>query len=596
MKLKTSQRLDALRNTMSEAQVAAIYIPSSDPHLSEYLPEYWQGRAWLSGFHGSAGSLLITDSFAGLWTDSRYWTQAYSDLKGSGFVLMKAGAPEIPGPIDWVRENLAPGSVISMDGQLMSLAQLDAWHDLKQHGWVIDDSMDLLNTIWLDRPALPNQPVYEHKAPFAQRSRQENIRQLRDSMRSLGANWHLLSSLDDIAWLFNLRGADVSYNPVFLAHALVSLDEVRLYVSLAKIDQALSEALRDEGIQLRNYTDLAADLRQLNAEQTLLVDPQRVTAGTLGMAPHVKTIRAANPTQLAKALKTEGEVNHIRAAMRTDGAALCEFLAWFDAHVNQQAITELDVDRRLIEARSRGEGFVSPSFGTIAAFGPNGAMPHYQATIESHSQIEGNGLLLIDSGGQYLGGTTDITRVIPVGRVSEQEKHDYTLVLKGMIALSCARFPEGVTGQQLDVLARQPLWDAGLEFGHGTGHGVGYFLNVHEGPQSISWRGRGGPGVPMQVGMVTSNEPGLYRDGKWGIRIENLIVVVPAEETEFGRFLKFETLTLCPIDTRCILKELLTASEINWLNTYHDQVRESLAPLVQGDTLQWLTHRTAHID
>lgn len=576
--------------------MAAIYIPSSDPHLSEYLPEYWQGRAWLSGFHGSAGSLLITDSFAGLWTDSRYWTQAYSDLKGSGFVLMKAGAPEIPGPIDWVRENLAPGSVISMDGQLMSLAQLDAWHDLKQHGWVIDDSMDLLNTIWLDRPALPNQPVYEHKAPFAQRSRQENIRQLRDSMRSLGANWHLLSSLDDIAWLFNLRGADVSYNPVFLAHALVSLDEVRLYVSLAKIDQALSEALRDEGIQLRNYTDLAADLRQLNAEQTLLVDPQRVTAGTLGMAPHVKTIRAANPTQLAKALKTEGEVNHIRAAMRTDGAALCEFLAWFDAHVNQQAITELDVDRRLIEARSRGEGFVSPSFGTIAAFGPNGAMPHYQATIESHSQIEGNGLLLIDSGGQYLGGTTDITRVIPVGRVSEQEKHDYTLVLKGMIALSCARFPEGVKGQQLDVLARQPLWDAGLEFGHGTGHGVGYFLNVHEGPQSISWRGRGGPGVPMQVGMVTSNEPGLYRDGKWGIRIENLIVVVPAEETEFGRFLKFETLTLCPIDTRCILKELLTASEINWLNTYHDQVRESLAPLVQGDTLQWLTHRTAHID
>lgn len=591
-----NSRLTALRQHMQVINVDALYVPSSDPHLSEYLPEHWQGRAWLSGFHGSAGSLLVTQHFAGLWTDSRYWVQAQSDLAQSGFELMKAGQSDVLSPVEWVRQHLPKGSTISLDGQVMALSQLDDWRALQDDGFRIDEQHDLLASIWPERPALPNAAIYEHVAPFALRTRQENIRQLRQSMCKLGAQWHLLSSLDDIAWLFNLRGDDVPYNPVFLAHALLSQTEARLYVANTKVSEALQQSLQAEGVTLRPYEALAADLQQLDAGQTLLIDPQRVTGGSLAAASHLQICRASNPTQLAKALKNEGEIKQIREVMRQDGAALCRFFAWFDQRVNRETITELDVDQRLIEERAKQAHFVSPSFGTIAAFGSNGAMPHYQATAQSYSVIEGNGLLLIDSGGQYLGGTTDITRVVPVGEPSQQEKHDFTLVLKGMIALSRARFPEGVTGQQLDVLARQPLWEAGLEFGHGTGHGVGYFLNVHEGPQSISWRGRGGPGVVLQTGMVTSNEPGLYRDGQWGIRIENLIAVNAAEQTEFGRFLSFETLTLCPIDTRCILPELLNQTEKDWLNTYHEQVRNALADLLEGDALKWLTHRTLAID
>lgn len=587
--------LTALRHAMKKAGVTAFYVPSSDPHLSEYLPEHWQARAWLSGFHGSAGSLLITDTFAGLWTDSRYWNQASNDLKGSAFELMKAGAEGVLTPIEWAREHLPSGARIGLQGAVMSLAELDQWRALVDHGLVVDEAQDLIASVWHGRPGLPNAPIYEHEAPFALRTRKQNFAQLRAAMQQLNATWHLLSSLDDIAWVFNLRGADVPYNPVFLAHALFSHDQVRLYVSPSKIPDELRMRLETDGVSLRHYEHLANDLSQLDSTETLLVDPQRVTGGILAAATQVQMVFAPNPTQLAKAIKSEDELSQVRVTMRTDGTALCRFFAWFEAHVNQEPLTELDVDLRLNQERAKGAHFVSPSFGTIAAFGPNGAMPHYQATPESSSVIEGNGLLLIDSGGQYLGGTTDITRVIPVGDLRFEEKRDFTVVLKGMIALSRARFPEGVTGQQLDVLARQPLWSLGLDYGHGTGHGVGYFLNVHEGPQSISWRGRGSPGVAMQPGMISSNEPGLYRDGQWGVRIENLVAVVFEEQTEFGRFFGFETLTLCPIDTRCIVNELLDQTEKEWLNAYHDRVRTELSPLVEGEALQWLIDRTAHI-
>lgn len=411
-------------------------------------------------------------------------------------------------------------------------------------------------------------------------------------MQEQGAHWHLLSALDDIAWTLNLRGSDVSYNPVFLSYLLIGPDQAFLFVDSNKLSAGIQEALAADGVQVQGYTELSSFMRALPASMPILLDMARTTAWAAQLAAHLNVVEYINPAQLLKSCKTDAELDHVRETMEKDGAALCEFFAWFE---QQSDVNELDVDEHICAARARQEGFVSPSFGTIAAYNANGAMPHYQATQQSHARIEGNGLLLIDSGGQYQGGTTDITRVVPVGQVSAEQIRDFTLVLKGMVSLSMLVFPEGIAGQQIDVLARQPLWEQGLDFGHGTGHGVGYFMNVHEGPQSISWRGRIGPHSAMRAGMITSNEPGLYRPGQWGIRIENLVAAVPALRSEYGQFLRFETLTLCPIDTRCIDAALLTAAERNWLNEYHQQVRERLLPRVQGDARKWLEQRTQAI-
>lgn len=587
-----SDRIQALRAVMQQASVQACFIPSADPHLSEYLPEHWQARAWLSGFGGSAGSLLVTATFAGLWTDSRYWVQAQNDLQGSGIVLMRQGDSGVLDPLPWVEENVAEGGVVAIDGNVLSLQSFDSWSRIADSGLVLDTELDLPGQIWGDRPELPHAPVYEHALDYAIESRTQKLQQIRHYLKEVGAGSHLISSLDDIAWLLNLRGGDVPYNPVFLAHVWLDATQAVVYIAEGKIPAALEAALHEDGITLRGYEQLAADLAQLPDDQPVLVDPQRVTVGTLLAAPQIEWLQALNPSQSFKAIKSEQAIAHIRRAMEHDGAALCEFFAWFERTVRERPVSELEVDEELTARRATKPGFVSPSFGTIAAFGPNGAMPHYQATAQSYAWIQGDGLLLIDSGGQYWGGTTDITRVVPVGNISAAEKRDFTLVLKGMIQLSQAVFPTGLTGQQLDVLARQPLWREGLEFGHGTGHGVGYFLNVHEGPQSISWRGRPAKPVAMQQGMVTSNEPGLYRQGQWGIRIENLVVAQPALRTEFGEFLRFETLTLCPIDLRCIERSLLTQDEVQWLNRYHVEVRERLEPLLQGEALVWLQEQT----
>lgn len=587
-----SDRIQALRAVMQQAAVQACFIPSADPHLSEYLPEHWQARAWLSGFGGSAGSLLVTQDFAGLWTDSRYWVQAENDLRDSGIALMRQGDTGVLDPLPWVEAHLAEGDVVAIDGNVLSMQSFDSWSRIHDSGLSLETSLDLPGQIWAERPILPHAPVYEHALEYAIESRTQKLQQVREQMRALAVEGHLISSLDDIAWLLNLRGGDVPYNPVFLAHFWLDTDRAMLYVAAGKVPPELVKALRADGVELRDYTQVADDLAALPDDISILVDPQRVTVGTLLAAPQAQWLQALNPSQSLKAIKGEQAIAHIRDAMEQDGAALCEFFAWFERTVRERPVSEIDVDVELTARRAAKPGFVSPSFGTIAAFGPNGAMPHYQATEKSYAWIQGNGLLLIDSGGQYWGGTTDITRVVPVGQISAAEKRDFTLVLKGMIQLSQAVFPLGVTGQQLDVLARLPLWREGLEFGHGTGHGVGYFLNVHEGPQSISWRGRPAKPVAMQQGMVTSNEPGLYRAGQWGIRIENLVVAQPALSTEFGDFLRFETLTLCPIDTRCIERSLLTQEEVQWLNTYHAEVRERLSPLLQGEALEWLQQQT----
>ena len=592
-------RIEQLQHALRQRGLAAIVVPSSDPHLSEYLPERWQGRQWLSGFTGSMGTLVVTRDHAAVFADSRYWTQAEHELAGSGIELVRIPTGTGTHHVQWLVEHLRPGDIVAVDGDVLGLtaAQVLAGA-LERAGMRLDTTVDLLDEVWSDRPPLPSAPVYEHEAPHAPLPRAEKLRQVREAFARQGATHHFLSTVDDIAWLFNLRGSDVSYNPVFLAHALLDTRHAILFIGENKVPAALRERLEADGVRLAPYTEARAALGALPAGAVLLVDPRRVTLGLRRHVPEgVRLAEAINPSTLLKSRKTEAEARHIREAMAEDGAAMCEFYAWFEQALGREGITELTIDERLTAARAARPDFMGPSFATIAGFNANGAMPHYRATPESHAAIEGDGLLLIDSGGQYLGGTTDITRVWPIGRVSAAQRRDYTLVLKGTIALSRTRFPRGTLSPMLDAIARAPLWAEGLDYGHGTGHGVGYFLNVHEGPQSIS-RAPADANMAMEPGMVTSIEPGVYRPGQWGVRIENLVMCVPAataEQGAFGEFLEFETLTLCPIDTRCLDHALLHTDELQWLDTYHNAVRERLAGRLAGPALQWLMERTAPV-
>ncbi|MBS7560687.1 Xaa-Pro aminopeptidase [Pseudomonas protegens] len=590
------QRLAHVRQLMSREGIHALLVPSADPHLSEYLPGYWQGRQWLSGFHGSVGTLIVTADFAGVWADSRYWEQASKELKGSGIELVKL-QPGQPGPLDWLAEQTPQGAVVAVDGAVMAVASARTLSaKLQERGARLRTDIDLLQEVWSDRPALPDQPVYQHLPPQATQSRVEKLGKLRETLKERGADWHFIATLDDIAWLFNLRGADVSFNPVFVSFALISQQQATLFVALSKVDDHLRGVLEADGVSLRDYSEVAAALRAVPEDATLQIDPARVTSGLLdNLLPGVKLLEGLNPTTLAKSRKSLADAEHIRQAMEQDGAALCEFFAWLESALGRERVTELTIDEHLTAARERRPGYVSLSFNTIAAFNANGAMPHYHATPEEHAVIEGDGLLLIDSGGQYLGGTTDITRMVPIGKPSAEQKRDCTRVLKGVIALSRAQFPRGILSPLLDAIARAPIWAEGVDYGHGTGHGVGYFLNVHEGPQVIAYQAAPAPQTAMQPGMITSIEPGTYRPGRWGVRIENLVLNREAGTTEFGEFLKFETLTLCPIDSRCLEPSLLTQDEREWLNAYHGDVRRRLSPLLEGAALEWLQARTAAI-
>jgi Xaa-Pro aminopeptidase len=587
-------RLAAVRDALRALGVQAVLVPSSDPHLSEYLPERWQGREWLSGFTGSMGTLVVTADRAALFADSRYWTQADNELRGSGIDLVRFTVGGAAMQAEWIGANVARGGTLAVDGQVMGLAAAQALKSaLEPAGIALRTDADVLAGAWDDRPGLPSARIYAHDAPHAATPRAAKLAAVREAMAARGATHHFVSTVDDVAWITNLRGADVDYNPVFLAHLLIDANEATLFVGADKIDAALAGRLATDGFTLADYAQAGAALAALGAGSTLLVDPKRITLAfreQVGAA--VKVIEAINPSTLAKSRKTAAEGEHIREAMAEDGAAMCRFYAWFEAALARgERITEITIDEKLSAERARGAGFVGLSFPVIAGFNANGAMPHYRASATSHAAIEGDGLLLIDSGGQYLGGTTDITRVWPIGRVSAAMQRDYTLVLKGTIALSRARFPRGTLSPMIDALARAPLWAEGLDFGHGTGHGVGYFLNVHEGPQSIS-KTLPEATMAMEPGMITSIEPGLYREGQWGVRIENLVMNVAGPNNAFGEFLDFETLTLCPIDTRCIDTALMRADEIAWLNDYHVTVRERLAPRVTDAALDWLLERT----
>ena len=598
--LTIQTRLVALRAAMKLNGIKACVVPSSDPHLSEYLPERWKAREWLSGFTGSMGNLVVTDTKAGVWADSRYWTQAEHELAGTGVMLMKINSAASTDYLTWIAGEIKASDVVCIDGSVFGLASARALSTaVHSAGGTLRTDLDLLDQVWTNRPDLPATPVYEHKTPFAPLTRGQKLQSIRAQMHAVGANYHFVSTLDDLAWLLNLRGQDVDYNPVFLAHVLIESHQATLFIDAAKISDELKAVLATDFINLGPYSNALAAVAALPAQAILLLDPKRVTYAYRTAVPEsVKVIEQINPSTLAKSRKSATEAQFVREAMEQDGAALCEFFAWFESALNNERITELTIDEKITAARAKRKGFVCPSFSTIAGFNANGALPHYRALPESHAVIEGNGLLLIDSGGQYLGGTTDITRVLPINDITPAMRRDFTTVLRGMINLSMAKFPLGTLSPMLDSIARGPIWSEGIDFGHGTGHGVGYFLNVHEGPQSIS-RTIPEPHMAMEQGMITSNEPGIYREGQWGIRIENLVLNVPfknaAETGDFGEFLAFETLTLCPIDTRCIERTMMRADEIAWLNDYHATVRQRLSPHVDAAAKDWLLRRTEAI-
>jgi Xaa-Pro aminopeptidase len=590
-------RIARLREVMHERGVDAVLVPSSDPHLSEYLPGRWQGREYFSGFTGSMATLVVKADKAALFADSRYWTQAETQLQGSGIDLVKIPTGAATHHLEWLAAEVPRGGVVAVDGDVLGLAASQALRNtLTAAGITLQTDADVLADAWEERAALPQARVYEHAAPHAPLPRTAKLAHVRAAMKAIGATHHFVSTVDDIAWITNLRGADVEYNPVFLAHLLIAADRATLFVGAGKVDAALQAHLAADGFALADYAAAGATLSALPNDAVLLVDPRRITLGFREqVAAGVRVVEAINPSTLAKSRKSAAELAFVREAMAQDGAAMCAFYAWFDQAVSPARpfgpITEVTIDEKLSGERRKRPGFVGLSFPVIAGYNANGAMPHYRASVESHATLEGDGLLLIDSGAQYLGGTTDITRVWPIGTITADHRRDYTRVLQGTLALSQARFPRGTLSPMLDALARAPLWADRLDYGHGTGHGVGYFLNVHEGPQSIS-KAMTEPAMAMEAGMITSIEPGLYRPGQWGIRIENLVANVSIGATEFGDFLEFETLTLCPIDTRCIEPGMLSQTDIDWLNAYHATVRERLLPLVDGEAKTWLLLRT----
>ena len=589
-----SNYLSALREAMKAQGLDALVIPSADPHLSEYLPAHWQARRELSGFTGSVGTFVVTVDEAGVWVDSRYWEQAAKQLAGSGIELQKSG--QVPPYNEWLATNLPENAAVGIPSDMVSLTgKRTLAQSLTAKNIRIEHPDDLLDRVWTSRPAIPAETVFIHDPAYVSETAAEKLTRVRAVMAEKGADYHLVSSLDDIAWMTNLRGSDVPFNPVFVSFLLIGKDNAVLFTDQGRLNAEAAAALQTAGITVEPYAQVADKLAQIGG--TLLIEPNKTAVSTLVRLPEsVCLIEGINPSTFFKSVKSEADIAHIREAMEQDGAALCGFFAEFEDIIdNGGSLTEIDVDTMLHRYRSARPGFISLSFDTIAGFNANAALPHYSATPESHSTISGNGLLLIDSGAQYKGGTTDITRVVPVGTPSAEQKRDNTLVLKAHIALAEAVFPENILSPMIDAICRKPLWQAQCDYGHGTGHGVGYFLNVHEGPQVIACAAVPGPQHAMKKGMVTSIEPGLYRPGKWGIRIENLAAnqaVANPQETEFGSFLYFETLTLCPIDTRLMDTALMTDGEIDWVNRYHAEVRRRLEPLTEGAAKAWLIKRT----
>ena len=590
MKNEINLRIEALRAAMSAAGIDAVIIPQTDPHQSEYLADHWQVRRWLSGFTGSAGSLVVTADKALLWTDSRYFIQAADQLDGTGIVLMKDGLPDTPSITAYLCSTLPSGATVGVDGMLLSAAEVERMTpEYSKHGIKIDPSFDIIDNIWHDRPPLPKEPIFIHGMEYAGQDAADKLAGILAEARGHGADATFISALDEIAWALNIRSRDVKYNPVVTAYLFVGDRGGVLFTDPDKADRDIVDYLLSQGVMTCNYADIKSFIANLPADMKVLIEPASTSATLAGLLGD-RAVKGKSPVALAKACRNEAQIRGIREAMVRDGIALAYAMMEVEkALAEGRRITEMDVDALLLKHRSAQPLFFDESFGTIAGYGPHGAIVHYEADEASNAEIRPEGLLLIDSGAQYLDGTTDITRTIACGTPTAAERHDFTLVMKGHIALARMVFPEGTRGTQLDAVARQYLWREGLAYLHGTGHGVGHFLNVHEGPQGI--RLNDVP-TPLMPGMVTSNEPGLYREGIHGIRCENLMLTVPAMTTEFGRFLRFETITLFPFDLSLFETGIMTGDEIAWVNDYHATVRETLSPGLDAEARAWLAEKT----
>lgn len=593
MKKQIVDRLDAFRAEMKKQGVAAAIIPQTDAHLGEYIASHWQVRRWLSGFTGSAGTLVITATDALLWTDSRYFLQAAEQLEGTGIKLMKDGLPETPSITAWLINTLVKGQTVGVDGLLFSATEIDNLRDtLGRRGLRLDADFAPINVIWTDRPELPGDPVFIHDVKYAGRAAADKIRTVLQQTAQQGAEALLVADLAEIAWVLNIRSSDVSCTPVATAFLYLAPAGSTLFIKEEKINEEVQGYLAENGVTIAPYSSITGFLESQPENATVLYEPGR-TASRLRDALGQRAVSGSSPIAMLKAAKNSVQIECVRRAMENDGAALVgAFMEIEERMAKGIKLTELDVADILTKYRSQQPGYFEPSFDTIAGYGPHGAIVHYSATEESSVTVEPHGLLLIDSGAQYLYGTTDITRTIAMGTPTAEERHDFTLVMKGHIALAQAIYPEGTRGGQLDALARQFLWKEGLSYLHGTGHGVGQFLSVHEGPQSIRLNDVPYPLVP---GMITSNEPGLYRSGIHGIRCENLVLTVPAFKTEFGQFYRFETLTLFPFDRSLFDTSIMTPAEIEWVNGYHAEVRSRLTPLLIPAQAEWLRSKTEAI-
>jgi len=585
-------RLAELRMEMAKLNLDAVYVSGTDPHASEYLPDCWQTRRFISGFTGSYGLVVVTKTDAGLWTDTRYFLQAEEQLKGTGIKMYKLRVPEAVAPEQWLTKNIETGGRVGVDAQTVSVSVFrNLTAILSDKKLELVHIPDLFDRIWINRPGIPETSVFELDEKYAGLSRSEKQEAIVQELKNSGAGLHVISTLDELAWTFNLRGSDVVYNPVFLGFGLIGKNESHLFISENKLPGKLKNKLKNEGILLHDYNEFYSFLISIKGKKVFL-DQGTTNYAIYEALKENKITEGTSKVALLKARKNPVEIEGFKQAMKKDGIALVEFLYWLKTNLGKKRITEYTVGRKLAEFRARQPDFMGESFAPIVGYKAHGAIVHLSVDENSAFEIEPEGILLFDSGGQYLQGTTDITRTVALGKPTEQQKIDFTLVLKGMIGLTRASFPYGTKGCHLDILARKPLWENNMNYGHGTGHGVGHFLNVHEGPMAI--RQEYNPNN-IEPGQVLSNEPAFYREGQYGIRTENMMVCDEKEETEFGRFLGFETLTLCPIDTSLIEKELLDENEIEWLNTYHQLVRKELLPLIKDELKGFLSKLTQSV-
>lgn len=588
-------RLAALREVMRRESIDAFIFPSTDPHNGEYVPAHWEGRKWISGFDGSAGTAVVTMDKAALWTDSRYFIAAEEQLQGTEFKLMKERVEGTPTISQWLGMSLAHinGAVVGLDGYVNAANEVRGLAEelRRQGGITIRTNFDPLDIIWKDRPEIPLSTVVQHPLEYSGETAESKLQRIRTAVKRSGAEALLVTALDDIAWTLNLRGSDVHCNPVAVAYLLIDVEKTILYINKVKLAPSAADALKAAGVVVEDYGNVVEGLRHFDG-YNILLDPNQVNYALFSAVSAKKVVEAASPVPYLKCVKNEAEIRGFHSAMLRDGVAMVKFLHWLKPAVEAGGQTELTVEKKLTSLRAEQPLFKGVSFDTIAAYQEHGAIVHYEATPETDVELKPRGFLLLDSGAQYLDGTTDITRTIPLGPVTEEQKKVYTLVLKGHIQLELCKFPNHASGTQLDILARQAMWKEGLNYMHGTGHGVGSYLNVHEGPHQIrmEWKP-----APFQAGMTVTDEPGLYLAGKFGVRIENTLIVKDFIETEFGKFLQFESLTLCPIDLDCADLDMLTAEEKQWLNDYHEMVFEKLSPLLNDEEKEWLKTNTARI-